>query len=422
MASTASGAVVSWLAQSGRLVAGSHYTITSLVSSADEKTLRLVPMPVDFPQFPANYDGALPVTYYSPAVVQANVQLPNNLDPQITDLARQITAQAPTMYDKVVALETYLRTNFTYSLDVQLPPGEEGVSWFLFRSNHAGFCNYFSSAMAVMARSLGIPARVAVGYTNGENDAKNHQHVVYGTDAHSWTQVYFAGYGWINFEPSASFPAFSRPLPNQFPGNGASSVGTNPGKSVVPPGLQHRHDLAGVDGPNTTATNAQTGSQAQLHQQVGVALGSIILLLLFACILFGLWWRRLFHRYDLPTQLYGRLCLLASWAGIKIQPSQTPYEYIQGLATTAPKEAPTLERFGDIYVRGRWADPESLEHPHRSGEMNELPDLWKHLQPRLFFYVLRHPHFLRRLPLRLWSFLSDLWRRQRVEKLLQEDL
>src|SRR5258708_16799047 len=95
------------------------------------------------------------------------------------------------MIDKSFYLEMYLRTKFSYYVNLPLPNNEEAVSWFLFRSPHKGFCNYFSTTMAVMARSLGIPARVVVGYTNGHLDEKNHQRIMYGTDAHSWTQVTF---------------------------------------------------------------------------------------------------------------------------------------------------------------------------------------------------------------------------------------
>jgi transglutaminase-like putative cysteine protease len=91
-------------------------------------------------------------------------------------------------------------------------PWSRATVWLLFQSNHSVFCNYFASAMAVMARELGMPARVVVGYTAGTFDAKTHDWVVHGSDAHAWTQIYFAGYGWINFEPSPSFSQFPRPL------------------------------------------------------------------------------------------------------------------------------------------------------------------------------------------------------------------
>ena len=147
----------------------------------------------------------------------------------------------------------------------------------------------------------------------------------------------------------------------------------------------------------------------------------IVLLVLFSCILFAVWWRRLFRRYGLAAQLFGRICLLANWAGIELRSSQTPYEYVHGVATATPQEAETLERLGDIYVRDRWADPKSKEHPERTGEIHELPGLWKRLQPRLFFYVVRHPHFLRWLPQRAWTFLVALRRRQHAAKRLGEE-
>jgi hypothetical protein len=377
-------------------------------------------MPANAPQFPPDFQGQLPPTAYDPNVVNVYTQLPRGLNPRIAALAKQVTADAPTMYDKAVALETYLRTNYTYSVDIELPPGQEGVSWFLFHSGNKGFCNYFASAMAVMARSLGIPARVAVGYTSGANDPKHHQHVIHGTDAHSWVQIYFAGYGWVNFEPSASFPMFTRPLPNAFPTVGIGGIAGGLGNSAIPGNRNHFGRLDASDNPTAAASTAEQ-EQGQLRRQIGFALGSIVLLVLFGCMLFAVWWRRLFRRYGLAAQLFGRICLLANWAGIELRPSQTPYEYIHGLAIATPQDSETLERLGDIYVRDRWADPESKEHPQRTGEINELPGLWKHLQPRLFFYVLRHPHFLRWLPQRLWTFLVALRRRRRAARRLAEE-
>jgi transglutaminase superfamily protein/transglutaminase TgpA-like protein len=418
--SQATNTVIAWLTQSGILGAGMTYNVTSLVSSADEATLRSVPMPGSTVQLPPDFPGPIPPTVYDPNVVNVYTQLPLGLDSKIAALAKQITANAPTMYDKVVALETYLRTNYTYSVDIQLPPGQEGVSWFLFHSGNKGFCNYFASAMTVMARSLGIPARVAVGYSSGANDPKHHLHVIHGTDAHSWTQIYFAGYGWINFEPSASFPTFTRPLPNAFPTVGIGGVGTGAGNSSVAGNKNHFGKIDASDNATADGTTAAQ-EQGQLRQRIGFAVGSIILLVLFGCIVFAVWWRRLFRRYGLAAQLFGRVCLLAHWAGIELRSSQTPYEYVHGLATAAPQEAETLERLGDIYVRDCWADPKGKEHPERTGEINELPGLWKRLQPHLFFYVVRHPHFLRWLPQRVWVFLVALRRRQRAAKRLREE-
>src|SRR6266516_3578182 len=98
-------AKVDWQGQNGYLVYGQSYTITSSVSSADEQMLRSIPMPVDAQQIPANFDEAsVPVTYYYPAVVSTYTQLPK-LDPRIAVMAKEITRDKTTMYDKAVALE-----------------------------------------------------------------------------------------------------------------------------------------------------------------------------------------------------------------------------------------------------------------------------------------------------------------------------
>ncbi|MBE3561804.1 MAG: transglutaminase domain-containing protein [Ktedonobacteraceae bacterium] len=416
----AAGTVVAWLGKYGNLPAGTRYTVVSAVSSADEKTLRSVPMPDAAPRYPPTFEGQYPLEYFDPGIVQNYTQLPPRLDPAIAQLASRITADKKTMYDKVVALESYLRTNFTYEVNIHRPANEDGVSWFLFRSERKGFCNYFASAMAVMARTLGIPARVAAGYTNGTYDTKSHQWKIYGKDAHAWTQIYFAGYGWINFEPSASFPTFSRPLPNQFtpitPDSGSSGSGAaNVANDANKLHLQDIEESSGA-GVDSTATAADLRAR-----YINITLGSLVLILLFSMVLFGIWWRRLYRRYALAAQIYGRICILASWAGIRIEPSQTPYEYVQTLSAAALPESPLLKRLGDIYVRDRWADPESKEHPRRSGEIDELPSLWKRLQPRLFLYVLRHPHFLRWLPERIGGLFRHLRQRRKMHQRLEEE-
>ncbi len=416
LGSKADNSIVAVLAKNGKLVAGEHYSVTSFVSSADMGALRTIPMPADSPRFAPSYDGEYPLTYYNPDVLNSYLQLPKGLDPNIKALAERITAGAPTMFDKVVALESYLRNNFTYSVDIHLPANQEAVSWFLFNSGNKGFCNYFSTSMSVMARLLGIPSRVVAGYTSGQPDAKNHDQVIYGTNAHSWTQIYFAGYGWINFEPSAGFSTFNRPAPGQFTSSG---VTTNPNGNNVTNTKTKNRDVSSKDSSSTGGTiTIQTPAQeaAQLRQQVTIATGGVVLLILFGLIFFGIWWRRLFRNQRLSAQLYGRVCLLANWAGIEILQSQTPYEYVGLLSRAAPEEAETFERFGDIYVREVWADPESPNHPSRSGEILELRGLWRRLQPRLFLYMLRHPHVLWVLPSRIWGSLARVRAKRRVKR------
>jgi transglutaminase-like putative cysteine protease len=413
-----SGGIVAWLGDKGNLTAGTRYVVNSAVSSADEQTLRGIPMPADAPKYnpDLNPDAPAPVETYDPQIIKDFTQVPPSVsrDPRMQALLKKIVPNPKaSMYDKAVALETYLRANYKYNTNIHPRSGEDPVLWFLFdNSTKDGFCNYYSSAMTLMARSLGIPARVVAGYTHGS--LENGQYIIRGVDAHSWTQVYFAGYGWVNFEPSASFTPFQRPKPSEDAASGSSASSA---LGALPLGNANAKNKQKFDGSTDNGNSGLTTDegQAQLVQRLELTVGGIVLLGIGGVLFFGLWWRRLFHRYSLATQLYARVCMLGEWAGVKKRSSQTPYEYFQEVSVTAlpaTDDAVALERIGDIYVRERWADPESKEHPRRSGEFAELAVLWRRLQPRLFFYVLRHPFFLNKVP--LW--IAGLMRKMRKKR------
>lgn len=129
------------------------------------------------------------------------LQLPK-LDPRIPQLAKEITKNSPTTFDKASALELYLRTKLGYTLDITVS-GPDPVADFLFNVKK-GHCEYFSSSMTIMARTLGIPARVVNGFLTGEYNEVSRQFVVRGTDAHSWVEIYFPEYGWVTFDPTPS--------------------------------------------------------------------------------------------------------------------------------------------------------------------------------------------------------------------------
>jgi len=131
------------------------------------------------------------------------LQLPDDLSPEITALAGQITAQAETAYDRAEAVTAYLRDTITYASTVESPPeGRDPLEWFLLEAR-SGFCNYYATAEVILLRALGIPARMAVGFTQGELDEAD-TYVVRQRDAHAWPEVYFPGLGWVEFEPTGS--------------------------------------------------------------------------------------------------------------------------------------------------------------------------------------------------------------------------
>ena len=129
------------------------------------------------------------------------------LDVRISKLAEEITAQAPNNYEKAVALERYLSTHFGYTLELPRTLARDPLANFLFERKR-GHCEYFASSMAVMLRSLRIPSRIVTGFRGGEFNDLTGQYVVRASDAHSWVEAYFPGFGWISFDPT---PAGSVP-------------------------------------------------------------------------------------------------------------------------------------------------------------------------------------------------------------------
>lgn len=194
---------------------------------------------------------------------------------RITSLAREITANAVSDYQRARLLQDYLRdpANFSYDLNVAERQSFTTIEEFLF-DVRSGYCEQFATAFAAMARSLGIPTRVAVGYTWGSWDPQRGEYVVRGHHAHAWPEVYFEGVGWLLFEPT---PSRSRPhdpditgqyQPQQYDdGNidGAASPaldvvplpqGTNPSSSLAPPPTAPQDDAA--TNPPTVSPSSRT--------------------------------------------------------------------------------------------------------------------------------------------------------------------
>lgn len=165
-----------------------HYTVLSAMPAVSEAQLRAAP-PVTTPE------------------LSPYLQLPDATPARVRELAHTIVARQSTAYDQAKALETYLRT-YPYNLDVSQPPENQDVADYFLFDLKQGYCDYYATSMVVMARSLGIPARLAIGYAPGKQDRDTGWFTVTEADAHSWPELYFSGYGWIPFEPTAAQPVF----------------------------------------------------------------------------------------------------------------------------------------------------------------------------------------------------------------------
>jgi transglutaminase-like putative cysteine protease len=149
-------------------------------------------------------------TLYPSWIRQHYLQLPKNLPARVHNLAIKLTATEATPFDQARAIEQYLRA-FTYTLQLPIAPTNvDLVDYFLFELKK-GYCDYDASAMVVLARAAGLPARLVIGYATGTYDEAHQRFVITEADAHSWPEIYFPGYGWYRFEPTGGRPNLDRP-------------------------------------------------------------------------------------------------------------------------------------------------------------------------------------------------------------------
>ncbi|EMT38262.1 transglutaminase domain-containing protein [Thermoanaerobacter thermohydrosulfuricus] len=137
---------------------------------------------------------------------------PTTLLPErVKDLAYSITKDKKTLYDKVKAVEEYLR-QYPYSLDVPSTPSDRDfVDYFLFDLKK-GYCSYYATAMVIMLRTIGIPARYVVGFRMPSAPSSDGKYRITAANAHAWVEVYFDDYGWITFEPTPNYPSLEFPM------------------------------------------------------------------------------------------------------------------------------------------------------------------------------------------------------------------
>ncbi|MBN2146773.1 MAG: transglutaminase domain-containing protein [Anaerolineales bacterium] len=151
---------------------------------------------------------------YPDWVLQRYLQLPDTITPRTIELANSIAEGLDNPYDITEAVTAYLRKNIEYAETVpQAPPDQDRVDWFLFDLQR-GFCNYSASAEVVLLRALGIPARIAVGFAQGEkigSDASGDHYIIRQRNAHAWPEVYFPNIGWVEFEPTSGQEELVRP-------------------------------------------------------------------------------------------------------------------------------------------------------------------------------------------------------------------
>jgi transglutaminase-like putative cysteine protease len=219
--------VTAWFADA-LLRAGDRYEVRALIANPTIQDLRAAG--ADYPAW----------------ITERYLQVPAEMKPQLQELASKITAPYNIPYDKVQAVTSYLRHEIQYETQIiEAPPkGEDPLLWVLF-DHKKGFCMYYASAEVLLLRTLGIPARMAAGFAQGEYDEAREQYNVARLNSHAWPEVYFPGIGWVEFEPTANQNLLNRPRETIE----SASNNNEKGRQNSPPAItdEEAGDLPGFD-------------------------------------------------------------------------------------------------------------------------------------------------------------------------------
>ncbi len=290
-----------------RLDAGTVYTVVSQRPLVTPTVLR-TPRPEAVPPGIAAAYASRPVT-----------------TTRVRALAHRITANAPTNYDKVLALEQWIGAHTKYSLDIpRLPKGKDAVDQYLF-VDRRGFCEQIGTALVVMARELGIPARLAVGYAPGERNPFTGLYEVKASDAHAWAEIYFPGIGWQGFDPTASVPLAGD---SQLDSAGSGALAYLSSELHVPSGLLAATAIAGG------------------------AIG-----LVFALRSVRRRPRRPVRSRSWASDTLARLERLGARRGRPRAPAETTPTYVRALGVLAPDRRHDLEHIGSVLDAAMFGSP-----------------------------------------------------------------
>jgi hypothetical protein len=366
-----------------RLAAGDTYTVVGLVSTASADAL--------------DASGGEPPSYggydrfsqlrgdYPTWVTDRYLQLPDNLPSSILRLAENVTNEFhltdTSPYTKARVIQDYLRT-FPVEMDEEPPPSNvDAVAYFLFQKQR-GHPLYHASAMVVLLRTLGVPARLAVGFALPENSGNvEGVYTVDAANAYAWSEVYFVGLGWIPFNPARASGAGNEPMSpaDTWESYPANPISTQDLLNMFPTGA---NNAMAPEEQGTVPPASKPAANPVLPWLVAWSL-AVVMLALAAIAGLRYAWNRSVAGLSHPAQIFEKTRRLSAWAGVGPRPSQTPREFLGALHEEVP-DAPEVSLLADAYERVEFG-----QKPLEPGENVRLDAIWGSLRPRLLKRMLR---------------------------------
>ena len=344
---------------------GETYEVTASVSQAEPEDLQLAGL--DYPTW----------------ALAKYTQLPPELPQRVRDLGAELTAGAETPYDKAKAVEAYLKT-LPYSLTMNPPLyNSDGVDHFLFKEKR-GYSEYFASAMTVLLRTQGIPARMVTGYTVGSPVPDAESYIVADSNSHGWVEVFFPRYGWIAFEPTpgAAIPIAVEPVIEDDP-----IPFVFPAEDTDVPLCDDEEELEDCEEEfllEPAAGAAEESLLRELARRYLPWVGGVLAGAALIAALVGLFWRRWLTPSTDPPTVFRRLSFLGRLNAMGPARWQTPYQYMRRLQEEMPNQREPLAVIVNSYVRHRYGGKEATPE---QGE--RLTNAWRQVRRPLLFHLFR---------------------------------
>jgi transglutaminase-like putative cysteine protease len=339
---------------------GLRYVVSSDVSAPPEAALR----------------GARPA---NPHRMRMYLSVPAEIPPRVIELAQTITKEARTPYEKALAVMKYLRTHFTYTLQMDTDDDREPLDYFLFERK-MGHCEYFSTAMSILLRAVGVPTRNVNGFLGGEWNEYGDYLAVRSGDAHSWVEVWLDEAGWVTFDPT---PPALTPL-----GRGGGTLLDRMRRMLDTMRLQWfkwfiEYDLGkqlkvlrglsslfGLDDKKPGGARMSPSAWLKQHYRaVLVGVGTLVLLIL------GIGYLRRGPREKTPDRrrpaqlhhpvvvLFSRTAALLQKRGYPRGPARTPREHAASLVTAHAPGASPFAALTELYYDARFGQTTPLAPP-----------------------------------------------------------
>jgi transglutaminase-like putative cysteine protease len=369
---------------------GFRYEVVSSVSVAMPEQLRQAAQTAtqlyageDDPFMPWQSVTATEYGVYPEPIYQRYTQLPPVVSARTVELAHSLAAGKTNAYDVAEAIESYLRSHITYNENIAQPRVLDVVDYILFERPE-GYCTYYATAMIVLLRILGIPSRMVVGYYPADYDEQAGGFLYRDRNAHAWVEVYFPGYGWIPFEPTAA----RSPIPRGVvPGIEGLSGSTESG-SLQPPfptdgrRLDFPEDFGPPEGAGGVGTFGPAPEQATPRWMIALRGLSLVLSLLVAAALGAWFWGT--RGLSPVGQLMLKVQRASRLSGLPYESTMTPYELAAVVGRAFPGTRHHAWLLADLYTRERYGG-----RPPTPAEVEQAQRAWRQLRGRFVRQLLR---------------------------------